>query len=144
MADEKKHRTIRDSLLIDAGANPSFNFLEAEKTESAELKESDEIVSDVEGNPVGENVAEMIATATASIAAQQAAAAAALALANGTTITVEIPIVQYAIKPKELKVRAASRQSSETRKLTFTTLENGNVILPDGTLILAVPVRKND
>lgn len=28
MADEKKHRLIRDTLLVDAGANPSFNFTE--------------------------------------------------------------------------------------------------------------------
>ena len=28
LADEKKHREIRDNLLIDAGANPSFGFTE--------------------------------------------------------------------------------------------------------------------
>ena len=28
LADEKKHRDIRDSLLVEAGANPSFNFQE--------------------------------------------------------------------------------------------------------------------
>ena len=45
MADEKKHRNIRDALLIDAGANPSFNFMEGEKDErSLETRESDEIV----------------------------------------------------------------------------------------------------
>lgn len=44
MADEKKHRNIRDALLLDAGANPSFNFLEREKDESAdEIKDSDDI-----------------------------------------------------------------------------------------------------
>ena len=43
MADEKKHRNIRDALLIDAGANPSFNFLQQEKGESdSEIKEADE------------------------------------------------------------------------------------------------------
>lgn len=42
MADEKKHRNIRDSLLLDAGANPSFNFLQGESDESDfEIKESD-------------------------------------------------------------------------------------------------------
>jgi hypothetical protein len=30
-SDEKKHRNIRDSLLVDAGANPSFNYMEAER-----------------------------------------------------------------------------------------------------------------
>lgn len=34
MADEKKHRNIRDMLLVDAGSNPSFNFMESEKDES--------------------------------------------------------------------------------------------------------------
>ena len=44
MADEKKHRNIRDALLIDAGSNPSFNFLQGEKDESHfEVKESDSI-----------------------------------------------------------------------------------------------------
>lgn len=45
MAHEKKHRNIRDTLLVDAGANPSFNFLEKEKDEQMlEVCESDEIV----------------------------------------------------------------------------------------------------
>jgi outer membrane biosynthesis protein TonB len=45
MADEKKHRNIRDKMLLDAGANPSFNFLDQEKDESFfEVKESDEMV----------------------------------------------------------------------------------------------------
>ena len=45
MADEKKHRNIRDALLVDAGSNPSFNFMEGERDESQlELPESDEIV----------------------------------------------------------------------------------------------------
>lgn len=43
MADEKKHRNIRDALLIDAGANPSFNFMQGEKDEAQlEIPESDE------------------------------------------------------------------------------------------------------
>ena len=43
LADEKKHRNIRDALLIDAGSNPSFNFGEGEKEEvHFEIKESDE------------------------------------------------------------------------------------------------------
>lgn len=43
MADEKKHRNIRDALIIDAGSNPSYNFMQGEKDESHfEIKESDE------------------------------------------------------------------------------------------------------
>jgi hypothetical protein len=43
LADEKKHRNLRDALLIDAGSNPSFNFMDDEKDESFfEVKESDE------------------------------------------------------------------------------------------------------
>ena len=43
MADEKKHRNIRDALLIDAGSNPSFNFMQGEQDETHfEVKESDE------------------------------------------------------------------------------------------------------
>jgi hypothetical protein len=43
MADEKKHRNIRDALLIDAGSNPSFNFMQGEKEEHHfEVKESDD------------------------------------------------------------------------------------------------------
>ena len=42
--DEKKHRNIRDSLLVDAGANPSFNFMEKEKEERLlEAMESDDL-----------------------------------------------------------------------------------------------------
>ena len=42
MAEEKKQRNIRDALLADAGANPSYNFLEKEKDErDFELKNSD-------------------------------------------------------------------------------------------------------
>lgn len=46
MADEKKHRNIRDALLIDAGSNPSFNFMNGgvDKTEEVEIRESDEII----------------------------------------------------------------------------------------------------
>lgn len=44
LAEEKNHRKLRDKLLIDAGSNPSFNFLDQEKDESHfEVKESDEI-----------------------------------------------------------------------------------------------------
>lgn len=41
-ADEKKQRKIRDTLLVEAGANPSFNFLEQERDESHETIDSDD------------------------------------------------------------------------------------------------------
>jgi hypothetical protein len=46
MADEKKHRNIKDSLLIDAGSNPSFNFMQSEMNaeDHAEIKLSDDMV----------------------------------------------------------------------------------------------------
>lgn len=34
MAYEKNHRNIRDALIVDAGSNPSFNFLQDEKDDS--------------------------------------------------------------------------------------------------------------
>lgn len=47
MAEEKKQRDIRDALLLDAGANPSYNFLEREKDEKDfELSNSDYVQYD--------------------------------------------------------------------------------------------------
>lgn len=44
MADEKNHRNIRDALIVDAGSNPSFNFMQGEKDESHfEMSDSDNI-----------------------------------------------------------------------------------------------------
>lgn len=34
MADEKKQRRIRDALLVDGGANPSFTYMEEERSET--------------------------------------------------------------------------------------------------------------
>lgn len=34
MADEKKHRNIRDALIVDAGSNPSFTYLEDGKSDN--------------------------------------------------------------------------------------------------------------
>lgn len=42
MADEKKHRNIRDALLIDAGANPSFNYAKSELEEGSKVMLSDD------------------------------------------------------------------------------------------------------
>jgi hypothetical protein len=59
MADEKKHRNIRDKLLIEAGANPSFNFADGangedfyEPTDSDALPDVDhELPEDDLDNP---------------------------------------------------------------------------------------------
>lgn len=43
IGDEKRHRVLRDTLLIDAGSNPSFNFMEGEKDENyLQIVESDD------------------------------------------------------------------------------------------------------
>lgn len=58
MAEEKKQRDIRDALLLDAGANPSYNFLEREKDEKDfELSNSDYVQydeSDTDGLVTGD------------------------------------------------------------------------------------------
>lgn len=120
MADEKKHRMIRDSLLIDAGANPSFNFMQEEKTEAQqEIQESDAIEYD--------------AARPADVDDEEKPVVAG---------PVEEEVV---VKPvKELRIRAASRQSGEVSTLSFATNENGDVVLPDGTVISAAPIRKPD
>ena len=41
LADEKKHRDIRDSLIVEEGLNPSFNFGEGEKIENTSSANSD-------------------------------------------------------------------------------------------------------
>jgi hypothetical protein len=60
LADEKKHRNIRDALLIDAGSNPSYNFGEGEKEEvHFEIKESDEyFLPELDENEIAELDAE--------------------------------------------------------------------------------------
>jgi DNA-directed RNA polymerase specialized sigma subunit len=71
MSDEKRHRNIRDALLIDAGSNPSFNFLEVEKDESAfDVKESDEIKFEIEK----ENAADEVEAPTAATSEEEAPA----------------------------------------------------------------------
>jgi hypothetical protein len=42
MAEEKKHRNIKDALLVDAGSNPSWNYQD-ERSESTEPKISDDL-----------------------------------------------------------------------------------------------------
>lgn len=63
LADEKKHRNIRDKLRMDAGANPSFNFMEEERDErDFEIQESDdhyvESLKDDSDSDVSEKVVE--------------------------------------------------------------------------------------
>ena len=42
-ADEKKHRNIRDALLVEAGSNPSFNYQDANQ-DDVEPKISDDVI----------------------------------------------------------------------------------------------------
>lgn len=46
IADEKKHRQIRDKLLIEAGANPSFNYTEKTISESDQVSDMNREVPD--------------------------------------------------------------------------------------------------
>jgi len=46
-SEEKKHRNIRDALLLDAGANPSFNFLEQEHHENKVYDDGAEVAEPV-------------------------------------------------------------------------------------------------
>lgn len=79
---EKKHRRIRDQLLIDIGENPSYNFAEEYKTQqTGEFGgELNELKSEIE-----EAKARMTQEALNKIAAERVAAeeAAALALLEG-------------------------------------------------------------
>jgi hypothetical protein len=45
MAEEKKHRILRDKLMIDAGANPSFGFNESSEDSERSSYDSDEFFS---------------------------------------------------------------------------------------------------
>jgi hypothetical protein len=44
MADEKKHRNIKDALLVDAGSNPSWNYHDGSTAEETAPKTSDDIM----------------------------------------------------------------------------------------------------
>ncbi len=103
MADEKKHRTIRDSLLIDAGSNPSFGFGESD---DHELKDSDSISY----NP-------------APLALGEDEPVKAPVIVDGEIVPPP---------PKEIKYRFECRQPGEAKVMKlgidFIQDENGNIV----------------
>lgn len=63
MADEKKHRFIRDSLLVAEGANPSYNYTgyltEKERKEAEEKTKNDKESKRTEGDEFKEKINEI-------------------------------------------------------------------------------------
>lgn len=59
MAEEKKHRNIKDALLVEAGSNPSFNYGSSDIEESARISDDMEIRAE-------ENIEDAAATFNAS------------------------------------------------------------------------------
>lgn len=51
ISEEKKHRNIRDQLLLDAGSNPSFNYQEKSISDSDTTSYNYDVVSEVEEAP---------------------------------------------------------------------------------------------
>lgn len=51
IAEEKKHRQIRDQLLLDAGSNPSFNYQERSISDSDNMSYSFDITDGIEEPP---------------------------------------------------------------------------------------------
>lgn len=60
MAEEKKHRNIRDKLLIEAGANPSFNFTDGANGEDFYEPADSDTLPDIDGE-IPEDDAEVAA-----------------------------------------------------------------------------------
>lgn len=56
IADEKKHRQIRDQLLLDAGSNPSFNYQEKSISDSDTMSYNYDVTSEVEEAPLKKGV----------------------------------------------------------------------------------------
>lgn len=122
MADEKKHRTVRDKLLIEAGANPSYNF---GGEESHEVNDSDSS---------GYNPAPMtIDEEDETFSQLKAAANNPEALENNHIDDVSGELVQ---QKKEIKHRYLGRQPGEVKTLIpgvdFTQDENGTIIFMNG------------
>lgn len=134
MADEKKHRTVRDKLLIESGANPSYNFGGEESHEVAD--------SDSSGfNPAPFTLDEDDET----FAAMKAAAG------NGDTLDgAKIdPVTGEMIVPKkEIKHRYKGRQPGEVKVLVYGVDykqdEDGNIIFlkTEETVKMEAPVPK--
>lgn len=121
LGHEKNHRNIRDALIIDAGSNPSFNFMQGEKDEQHfDIKESDEIGIETSG-PSNDNAnfteaLERVNTAS-EIAAQQE-----LILAGKPVVTVV----------KENYVRYPGRQHGAITCYSpddYTVDEKGNITI---------------
>jgi hypothetical protein len=55
--EEKKHRQIRDQLLIDAGSNPSFNYQEKSITDSDTMTYNFDVLDEVEEAPAKKKIA---------------------------------------------------------------------------------------
>lgn len=51
IAEEKKHRQIRDQLLLDAGSNPSFNYQEKSISDSDTMQYNFDVTNGVEEPP---------------------------------------------------------------------------------------------
>lgn len=132
MADEKKHRTVRDKLLIEAGANPSYNF---GGEESHEVNESDS---------AGYNPAPMGLDEEDETFAQ-------LKAAMGTPLEgpkIDDESGELVVAKKEIKHRYKGRQSSEVKVLKpgidFVQDENGNIqfLNTEETMEVKAPVPK--
>lgn len=70
-ADEKKQRNIRDALLVEAGSNPSFNFMNGDDAEEP-TKESDEIMIRDEKEMTPEDIVVDTTKATEALEAEEA------------------------------------------------------------------------
>jgi hypothetical protein len=125
-ADEKKHRNIRDALLVDAGSNPSFNFLENERDErDFEIKESDEHALPIEEPET------VVVDEELSAEQREDAAHAANRAAEIVAGMVEEQKEAIRIERKKLSVRQESRQHGAVTKIDPKTLiidEAGNII----------------
>lgn len=56
ISEEKKHRNIRDQLLLDAGSNPSFNYQEKGISDSDTMSYNYDVMSEVEDAPAKKKV----------------------------------------------------------------------------------------
>lgn len=114
MADEKKHRNIRDALLIDAGSNPSFNFMQGEKDEiHFEVKESDDIHVHIRNQDYDDGIEP---------------APAKPKIVDGEEVIVPVKKV----KPRETKIGYKDREPSKVVKWSAKDISfdaDGNLVL---------------
>jgi hypothetical protein len=121
LGHEKNHRNIRDALIIDAGSNPSYNFMQGEKDEQHfEIKESDEVSA--------ETSAPAVDVANFTEALERVQTATELAAANAL-IHAGIPLAPL---PKENYVRHPGRQPGTITVYSpedYTVDEKGNITI---------------